>query len=113
MRTKYQIISTLLICFTGATAQAQERLPLDSVLAKINANPALLAYDATISAQDAYAAGARSLDAPKISAGHYQTPYRLNPNGGALMIQAEQMFTNPAKRKAKEAYMQGRSKVTA
>jgi outer membrane protein TolC len=113
MKTKYQIIYILLICLTCATAQAQERLPLDSVLAKINANPALLAYDATISAQDAYATGARNLDAPKISAGQYQTPYRLNPNGGALMIQAEQMFTNPAKLKAKEAYMQGMSKITA
>jgi len=113
MKTKYQIIYILLICLTGATAQAQERLPLDSVLAKISANPSLLAYDATISAQDAYATGAKNLDAPKISAGQYQTPYRLNPDGGALMIQAEQMFTNPAKLKAKEAYMQGMSKVTA
>lgn len=113
MKTKYRIIYMLLICLANAALKAQERLPLDSVLAKINANPALLAYDARISAQDAYAKGAGNLDAPKISAGQYQTPYRLNPDGGAFMIQAEQMFTNPAKLKAKEVYMQGLSKITA
>lgn len=113
MRTKYQIIAILLSCLPGLTAKAQERLPLDSVLSRIQANPALLAYSARGSAQDAYANGAKSLDAPKISAGQYQTPYRLNPNGGAFMIQAEQMFTNPAKLRAKEEYMKGQSKVTA
>ncbi|WP_295721673.1 TolC family protein [Mucilaginibacter sp.] len=112
MKTKYQIICTLLICLTGITAKAQ-RLPLDSVIALITANPALQAYDARISSQDAYATGAKSLDAPKISAGQYQTPYQVNPNVGSFMIQAEQTFTNPAKLRAKEAYMKGMSKVTA
>jgi outer membrane protein TolC len=93
-------------------AKAQ-RLPLDSVLACVRSNPALMAYDAKASAQDAYATGAKSLDAPKLSAGQYQVPYQLSPNGGAFMIQAEQMFTNPAKLKAKEDYMKGLSKVTA
>lgn len=112
MKTKYQIIYTLLICLTGITAKAQ-RLPLDSVVARIAANPALQAYDARINSQDAYATGAKSLDAPKISAGQYQTPYQVNPNVGSFMIQAEQTFTNPAKLRAKEAYMKGMSKVTA
>ena len=111
MMKKYQIIATALLCLAGF-AKAQ-RLPLDSVLARVKANPALQAYDARASAQDAYATGARSLDAPKLSAGQYQVPYQLNPNGGAFMIQAEQMFINPAKLKAKQAYMQGQSKVTA
>jgi outer membrane protein TolC len=114
MKTKYHIIYTVLICFAGLTAKAQvQRLSLDSVLAHIAANPSLQAYDAKISAQDAYATGAKSLDAPKISAGQYQTPYQVNPNTGSFMIQAEQMFTNPAKLRAKEDYMKGMSKVTA
>ena len=98
------------MCLSGF-ANAQ-RLPLDSVLAHVRTNPALTTYDAKASAQDAYATGARSLDAPKVSAGQYQVPYQLNPNGGAFMIQAEQMFTNPAKLKAKEDYMKGLSNVT-
>jgi outer membrane protein TolC len=114
MKTKYQITYIMLVCFAGLTAKAQvPRLPLDSVLARINANPSLQAYDAKISAQNAYATGAKSLDAPKISAGQYQTPYQINPNTGSFMIQAEQMFTNPAKLRAKEDYMKGMSRMTA
>src|SRR5690348_9779095 len=92
---------------------AQERLSIDSVFARIKRSPALLSYEAKASAQDAYASGAKSLDAPKISAGQYQTPYLVNPNTGSFMLQAEQMFTNPAKLRAKEAYMKGISKVTS
>jgi cobalt-zinc-cadmium efflux system outer membrane protein len=107
---RYQIIIAMLCVASFAKAQ---RLPLDSVLAHVRTNPALQAYDAKASAQDAYATGAKSWDAPKVSAGQYQVPYQLSPNGGALMIQAEQMFTNPAKLKAKEDYMKGVSNVTA
>ncbi len=66
MKTTYQIIYITLFCFTGiTTAKAQEqRLPLDSVLARVTTNPALQAYDARISSQDAYAKGAKNLDAP-------------------------------------------------
>jgi outer membrane protein TolC len=111
MKTRNQIMISLLLCMAGLSAKAQ-RLPLDSVLARVSANPALMAYDAKGSAQDAYATGAKSLDAPKVSAGQYQVPYQFSPNGGSFMIQAEQMFTNPAKLKAKQDYMQGMSKVT-
>jgi cobalt-zinc-cadmium efflux system outer membrane protein len=114
MKKTNQIIYIMLICSAGLTAKAQvQRLPLDSVLTRIAANPALQAYDAKISAEDVYATGAKSLDAPRLSAGQYQTPYQVNPNTGSFMIQAEQLFTNPAKLRAKEDYMKGISKVTA
>jgi len=112
MKRTHQIIFIVSLCFAAVAAKAQERLTLDTILARVNANPSLAAYNAKISAQDAYAAGARSLDAPIVSAGQYQTPYQLNPNTGSFMIQAEQMFTNPAKLRAKEDYMKGMSKVT-
>jgi cobalt-zinc-cadmium efflux system outer membrane protein len=108
---RYQIILTGLM-FTASCANAQ-RLPLDTVLNRVAANPALQAFDAKAHAQEAYALGAKSLDAPKISAGQYQVPYQLNPNGGSFMLQAEQMFTNPAKLKAKENYLKGQATVTA
>ncbi|MDB5288757.1 MAG: hypothetical protein JWR05_3706 [Mucilaginibacter sp.] len=114
MKKINQIILIVLLGFSSFAAKAQvPRLPLDSVLVKIALNPSLQAYDAKISAEDVYATGAKSLDAPKISAGQYQTPYQVNPNTGSFMIQAEQMFTNPAKLRAKEDYMKGMSKVTA
>jgi len=115
MKTSLKSILTIFICVGSlsiANAQSQ-RLPLDSVLARIAANPSLQAYDARMRAEDAYTAGAKSLDAPKISAGQYQTPYQLNPNTGSFMITAEQMFTNPAKLRAKEDYMKAVSKATA
>ncbi|HWD86782.1 MAG TPA: TolC family protein [Mucilaginibacter sp.] len=111
MKAKLLVIAMLL---SGATIVAKaQTLPLDSVLAKISANPALLAYDAKAKAQDAYAKGAKNFDAPKLSAGQYQVPYQLNPNGGSFMIEGEQTFTNPAKLRAKEDYLKGQSKVTA
>lgn len=110
MKTKRKIIFILLICSAGVVKA--QTLPLDSVLVKVAANPSLQAYDAKTKAQDAYVAGAKSLDAPKLSAGQYQVPYQFNPNGGSFMIQAEQTFTNPAKLRAKEDYMKGQSKVT-
>jgi cobalt-zinc-cadmium efflux system outer membrane protein len=115
MKTINQIIYILLIWMVSpATSKAQlSILPLDSVLAKLGTNPGLQAYDGKIKAQNAYATGAKSLPAPKISAGQYQTPYQLNPNTGSFMISAEQMFTNPAKLRAKQEYMNGMSKVTA
>lgn len=112
MKTKNKTIYGVLLCLVTVNVKAQ-RLPLDSVLARVLNNPALQAYDARVSAQDAYATGAKGLDAPKISAGQYQTPYQLSPNAGSFMITAEQMFTNPAKLRAKEDYMKGASKVTA
>jgi cobalt-zinc-cadmium efflux system outer membrane protein len=113
MKTKFiTLMAVGLLAFNSAKAQSPV-LPLDSVLARINRyNPALLAYTAKASAQNEYAKGARNLDAPQISAGQYQTPYSLNPNTGSFMIQAQQMFTNPGKLKAKEKYMQGLSAVT-
>jgi cobalt-zinc-cadmium efflux system outer membrane protein len=108
---KFHIILMLLTCVAGYVKA--QRLSLDSVIARVRTNPALQAYNARASAQDAYATGAKSLDAPKISAGQYQVPYQINPNGGSFMIQAEQMFTNPAKLRAKEEYMKGQSQVTA
>ncbi len=110
MKTKIFILYILLLWVGAAKAQV---MPLDSVLAKISRNPALIAYDAKAAAQQAYAAGAKSLDAPKISAGQYQTPYSVNPNAGSFMIQAEQTFTNPAKLRAKQDYEQALAKVTA
>jgi cobalt-zinc-cadmium efflux system outer membrane protein len=112
METRKSIICGLLLSCFGLSARAQV-LTLDSVFAQVARNPSVKAYDAQINAQDSYASGAKSLDAPRLSAGQYQTPYSLNPNTGSFMVQAEQMFTNPAKLHAKENYQKSLAKVTA
>ncbi|MGF7079103.1 cobalt-zinc-cadmium efflux system outer membrane protein [Mucilaginibacter sp. UYCu711] len=113
MKKKHQIIYMLLASLLSLSANAQvQRLSLDSVLSRITLNPSLLSLDQKINAEDAYVAGAKSLDAPKISAGQYQTNYQPKPYAGWFMIYGEQTFTNPAKLRAKEAYLKGVSKVT-
>src|SRR5579862_7313529 len=112
MKTRNLITYSFLLCSFGLTAKAQ-LLTLDSVLARVAKNPSVRAYDAQANAQDAYAEGAQSFDAPKLSAGQYQPPYSLNPNTGSFMVEAEQMFTNPAKLRAKENYQKSLSKATA
>jgi cobalt-zinc-cadmium efflux system outer membrane protein len=115
MKMIKQVIYTMLIWMTGMVSSKAQNvvLPLDSILVKLAANPDLQVYDAKISAQNAYATGAKSLPAPQISGGQYQTPYQSNPNTGFFMVSAEQLFTNPLKLKAKQNYMNGMSKVTA
>jgi outer membrane protein TolC len=115
MKTIHKIHLIVLIFFSGIsiTEAQQPRLSLDSVIANINNNPQLQVYNAQIAAQEAFAKGARNFDPPKISAGQYQTPYAFSPNMGSFMITGEQMFTNPAKLRAKENYLKGQSKVTA
>jgi cobalt-zinc-cadmium efflux system outer membrane protein len=115
MKTIKRISALLVISILSVySIKAQTTvLPLDSVLARIAvSNPGLQAYNNKVNALNAYARGAKSLPAPQISAGQYQTPYMLNPNNGSFMITAEQTFTNPAKLKAKENYMKGMSAVT-
>ncbi len=111
-----KMLTGLLIIVSLATrniAQAQSILPLDSVLSQITHNNiGLQTYNAKANALKAYAEGAKSLPAPQISAGQYQVPYQLNPNAGAFMITAEQMFTNRAKLKAKQNYMNGMAAIT-
>ena len=115
MKKICKLYLTLVICISGISiSEAQETyLSLDSVITNINNNPQLKIYLAQIAAQETFAKGAKNLDPPKISAGQYQTPYAFSPKMGSFMITGEQMFTNPAKLRAKENFMKGQSKVTA
>lgn len=108
---KLGFLASLAMLYTGPSFSQQ--LSFDSLSILVERNPSLSAYDARINSQNAYAAGARSLDAPKISAGQYQTPYQLRPNMGSFMISAEQPVINPSKLLAKEKYLFGVSRVTA
>ncbi|GAB3638294.1 hypothetical protein GCM10027422_38840 [Hymenobacter arcticus] len=101
-------------------AQAQRVLPLDSVLRAVERrNPALRQYAYRAQAKDAAVAGASAWEAPKVSAGYWMTPYNQRPikemnNGrgeGMQMVSVEQMLPNPAKQRAKRAYLAGQAAV--
>jgi len=97
-------------------------LTLDSIFKAIdNKQPKLKIYDARIKAYDAYASGARSLDAPQVGAGFFMTPYNTmmwkpdaatgSPGMGSFMISAQQMIMNPKKLRANSSYMEKMSGV--
>lgn len=101
-------------------AQAQRVLPLDSVLRAVaRRNPALRQYDYRARAKDAAGAGANTWEAPKVSAGYWMTPYNQRPikemnNGqgmGMQMVSVEQALPNPAKQRARRAYLAGQAAV--
>ena len=113
------IICYVIFCSEKAIAQV---LTIDSILIAIERdNPEFKMYDAQISAYNAYARGAKSLDPPQVGAGFFMTPYNTsmwkpdemtNSEGmGSFMISAQQMFMNPKKLNANSAYMQSMSGV--
>ncbi|MDJ0368053.1 TolC family protein [Hymenobacter sp. H14-R3] len=114
-------LKILLLTLTlPALAQAQRVLPLDSVLRAVESrNPALRQYGYRAQAKDAAVAGANTWEAPKVSAGYWMTPYNQRPiremnNGqgmGMQMVSVEQPLPNPAKQRAKRAYLAGQAAV--
>lgn len=119
MKTK--IIFVIVSCIGAANILAQA-LTLDSIFKAIDKNqPELKMYDAQIKAYDAYATGAKSLDAPQIGAGFWMTPYNSmmwKPDAstgsrgmGSFMISAQQMLMNPKKLNANSSYMKSMSNI--
>lgn len=113
MNRKLKLIVLVILGLVKSQTAFSQHLTLDSLYRLIENNASLLAYEEEIRAKDSYATGARSLDAPRLSAGQYQTPYQLRPSMGSFMISAEQQFTNPGKLRAKEKYMKSLSLLTA
>ncbi len=115
LRRKISVIA--LLFSLGLDAQV---LTLDSILLIIEKQqPDLQVYNAKINALNAYAEGARALDAPQVGGGFFMTPYNpmlwkadpsMYSNGmGSFMISAQQMITNPRKLSANEDYMKSMS----
>ncbi|GAC1372900.1 MAG: hypothetical protein NVS3B25_15630 [Hymenobacter sp.] len=109
-----------LLLLTAFPLRAQQLLPLDSVLQAVQRrNPALRQYSYRAQAKQAAVAGASSWEAPKVSAGYWMTPYNQRPiremnNGqgmGMQMVSIEQMIPNPAKQRARRAYLAGQAAV--
>ena len=111
----------LALALLALPSLAQQRvLPLDSVLRAVQQrNPALRQYGYRAQAKDAAVAGANTWEAPKVSAGYWMTPYNQQPiremnNGrgeGMQMVSVEQVLPNPAKQRAKRAYLAGQAAV--
>jgi len=99
----------------GASSQV---LTLDSVLLKIQKqHPELQMYEAQAKALNSYAKGAKSWEAPQVSAGLWMTPYNVKlwkpdansyiaPIGlGQFMVSGVQMIPNFRQQNANQKYM--------
>lgn len=94
---------------------AQQALPLDSILTRIErSHPALKAPDARIRELDTYASGTVTLPPPQVSGGFWMTPYnpkRWSQSGahgdgmGSFMVSGEQMLPNRKMQEAEGRYM--------
>ena len=120
MRHIPKLLPLMLLALLRLPAQAQQLLPLDSVLQAVqHRNPALRQYGYRAQAKQAAVAGASSWEAPKVSAGYWMTPYNQRPiremnNGqgmGMQMVSVEQMIPNLAKQRAKREYLAGQAAV--
>lgn len=103
------------VCWLYLNLAAQQTLPLDSVLTRIEQNhPALKVPDARIRELNTYARGTVTMPPPRISGGFWMTPYnptRWSQSGahgdgmGSFMVSGEQMLPNRKMQRAEGNYM--------
>lgn len=97
------------------TATGQRRLSLDSVIRAVRENnPMLKSYGYKADAMNAYAQGARSQMAPEVGGGLWMIPYKQvdDPRDkGQYMLSVQQKFSNPAKLKASQGYLESKADI--
>jgi outer membrane protein TolC len=90
-------------------------LTLDSVVAAVETrNPMLKNYQARANAMTAYAEGGKNLMAPEVGGGFWMLPYKKaeDPRDkGQYMLSVQQKFTNPAKLRANQGYLESKAGI--
>src|SRR5579859_1106151 len=90
-------------------------IKLDSVLAVIRErNPMLRNYQQRAEAMTAYSQGAKSWMAPEAGGGMWMLPYRKTEDPrdkGQIMFSVQQKFTNPAKLRANQGYLESKAGI--
>ncbi len=111
-------IKTFLVAacaFSGQAAIGQQRISLDSILTVVRErNPMLKSYDSRAAAMNAYAKGAKSWMAPEVGGGLWMLPYKKveDPRDkGQIMLSIQQKFTNPAKLRANQGYLESKAAI--
>ena len=90
-------------------------ITLDSILAVVKErNPMLKSYSSRADAMNAYAKGAKSWMAPEVGGGLWMLPYKKvdDPRDqGQIMLTVQQKFTNPAKLRANQGYLESKAAI--
>ena len=107
------VLSVLSLLFTFDSIG--QVITLDSILAVVKErNPMLKSYSSRADAMNAYAKGAKSWMAPEVGGGLWMLPYKQvdDPrNQGQIMLTVQQKFTNPAKLRANQGYMESKAAI--
>jgi outer membrane protein, heavy metal efflux system len=112
---RLQVASCLLL-FISLAAHSQTRvISLDSILGAVRErNPMLKSYSSRAEAMNAYAKGAKSWMAPEVGGGLWMLPYKQvdDPRDkGQIMLSVQQKFTNPAKLRANQGYLESKAAI--
>ncbi len=110
----FQLSIFIIILFANMCVMAQ-RISLDSILTVVKArNPMLKSYTSRAEAMNAYAKGAKSWMAPEVGGGLWMLPYKKvdDPRDkGQIMLSVQQKFTNPAKLRANQGYLESKAAI--
>ena len=109
-------ISLIAACsLVGLGANGQAQVSLDSILSMVKErNPMLKNYRSRADAMVAYSKGAKSWMAPEVGGGLWMLPYKKveDPRDkGQIMLSVQQKFTNPAKLRANQGYLESKAAI--
>ena len=115
MMSNIKISLIAIALFAGVQVNGQQRVSLDSILSVVKErNPMLKSYSSRADAMSAYAQGARSWMAPEVGGGLWMLPYKKvdDPRDrGQIMLSVQQKFTNPAKLRANQGYLESKAAI--
>ncbi len=110
-----KILSAIVAMGIAFGADAQTSLTLDSVLSVVKRNnPMLQTYRSRSEAMTSYAKGAKSQMAPEAGGGLWMLPYSKadDPRDrGQIMLSVQQKFTNPAKLRANQGFLESKAGI--
>ena len=108
------IFSSLILALTSFATSGQG-VKLDSLLTVVKErNPVLKIYHQRAEAMTAYAQGAKGWMAPEVGGGLWMLPYRKTEDPrdkGQIMLSLQQKFTNPAKLRANQGYLDSKAAI--
>jgi outer membrane protein TolC len=110
-----KILLIAVVLSIGIQVNAQQHVSLDSILSVVKErNPMLKSYRSRADAMNAYANGAKSWMAPEVGGGVWMLPYKKveDPRDkGQIMLSVQQKFTNPAKLRANQGYLESKAAI--
>ncbi len=115
MMSNIKIVFIAVLLSIDFYVNGQELVSLDSILSVVkDRNPMLKSYSSRAEAMNAYAKGATGWMAPEVGGGLWMLPYKTvdDPRDkGQIMLSVQQKFTNPAKLRANQGYLESKAAI--